>query len=194
MSGERKDDIDARGDLKHARFASAYHAPVLCNAVVEGLITNRSGLYVDCTLGGGGHTEAILEELDRKGHVVGIDRDQDAIDASSERLTSEIEGGRFSAIRGDFFSLKGLLAERRITTVDGILLDLGVSSHQLDKGKRGFSHRLEGPLDMRMDSDDPEDAQSVLNTWSEAELTRVLRQFGEQTGANRIARKIVYRA
>ncbi len=192
MSGDRKEDLDARGDPEQSqRFASGYHAPVLCNAVVKGLITSRDGLYVDGTLGGGGHSAALLEALHAGGRVVGIDRDQDAIVAAQSRLSEEVGSGRFSAKRGNFDQIERLLSDMGVTQVDGFLLDLGVSSHQLDQPERGFSHRLEGPLDMRMDVEDTEDAASLLNSWSESDITTILRKFGEQPGARRIARKII---
>jgi len=192
MSGDIHENLSAVGDLEHPRrFASGYHAPVLCHAVIKGLITTKDGVYVDGTLGGGGHSAALLEALDKNGRVVGIDRDQEAIEAAQSRLSADVDAGRFLAIRGNFEEMEHLLNETGTTQVDGIMLDLGVSSHQLDRAERGFSHRLEGPLDMRMNTEDREDAAVLLNSWSESEITRVLRQFGEQPGARRIARKII---
>lgn len=192
MDDDSRNDLNARDQSEHPlEYASEYHAPVLCNAVVKGLITSRDGLYVDGTLGGGGHSAALLEALRARGRVVGIDRDQDAIIAAQSRLSAEVDAGRFFATRGKFDEMERLLSEMGITQVDGLLLDLGVSSHQLDQADRGFSHRLEGPLDMRMNAEDAEDAASLLNSWSESDITMVLRQFGEQPGAGRIARKII---
>ena len=187
MSGQKEND-DARGRLKaHGEYASAYHAPVLCNAVVKGLVTNRDGLYVDGTLGGGGHAAALLDALSERGRVIGIDRDGDALVEAATRLSREAERGRFVVVKGDFRDAGNLLADQGIDLIDGLLLDLGVSSHQLDVAHRGFSHRLSGPLDMRMDVAEMGDAAELLNDVDEHELIRILRRFGEEPRARRIA-------
>ena len=172
-------------------YASGYHAPVLCNAVLKGLITRTDGVYVDGTLGGGGHTAAMLDELGASGRVFAIDRDDDAIAEASTRLTAELESGRLTILRGNFSEMGSLLEEKGVNQVDGILLDLGVSSHQLDEADRGFSHRLSGPLDMRMDQSQDDDAAELVNQLEEDQLANVIYQFGEERRSRRIARAIV---
>lgn len=173
------------------RYASGYHAPVLCNAVIKGLITRTDGTYVDGTLGGGGHTAAILDALTREGSVVAIDRDDDAIREASDRLSSDIDSGRLRILKGNFADMRILLGEAGIEKVDGILLDLGVSSHQLDEAERGFSHRMAGPLDMRMDRTMGEPADVLVNTLEASDLSRLLRRYGEEPRSGRIARAII---
>ncbi len=172
-------------------YASAFHAPVLCNAVIEGLVTDRAGCYVDATVGGGGHSAALLDALAPDGHVVGIDQDTEALAAAAGRLARAVERGRFHAVHGNFGDLERLLASIDLTEIDGILLDLGVSSHQLEAPERGFSYRAEGALDMRMDTQSGVSADEVVNRWSEADLRWMLRRFGEESRAGRIARAIV---
>jgi 16S rRNA (cytosine1402-N4)-methyltransferase len=188
-------DADDRGAQRRSgawqRYASAYHAPVLCDAVVQGLVTDRRGVYVDATLGGGGHTAAMLDALDEGGCVVGIDQDADALNAVGIRLHAALEAGRLRLLRGNFGNLGVLLEEAGLSVIDGLLLDLGVSSHQLDTPNRGFSHRGEGRLDMRMDDRAPITADEVVNRWEEAELRRVLRAYGEEPRASQLARRIV---
>ncbi|MCH8962420.1 MAG: 16S rRNA (cytosine(1402)-N(4))-methyltransferase, partial [Bacteroidetes bacterium] len=130
---EQAPQHDAQGGAGDPlRYATAFHAPVLCNAVIEGLVTDRAGLYVDATVGGGGHSAALLDALAPEGYVVGIDQDTEALAAAAARLTCEVERGRFRAVHGNFGDLERLLASIDLTEVDGILLDLGVSSHQLE--------------------------------------------------------------
>ncbi len=192
MSGQKLDDNNARGDLKHPQqYASGYHAPVLCNAVVKGLITRREGIYVDGTLGGGGHAQAMLEVLSSEGHLLGLDRDDDALQAAEERLFNEVKTGRLSIVKGDFRDIAKHVKECGFERIDGLLLDLGVSSHQLDEPERGFSHRKEGPLDMRMDTGESEDASEILNSWPESDIVSILKRFGEEPRSRRIARAIV---
>ncbi|MFB3132875.1 MAG: 16S rRNA (cytosine(1402)-N(4))-methyltransferase, partial [Rhodothermales bacterium] len=150
---ERRHDATAQGGAGDPlSYASAFHAPVLCNAVIEGLVTDRAGRYVDATVGGGGHSAALLDALATDGHVVGIDQDAEALAAASVRLARAVERGRFRAVHGNFGDLERLLASIDLTEVDGLLLDLGVSSHQIEAPERGFSYRAEGALDMRMDT------------------------------------------
>ena len=170
-------------------FATGYHAPVLCNAVVEGLLTDRAGVYADATLGGGGHTAALLAALAPEGRVVGVDRDAEAIAEATRRLADDARTGRFTTVRGTFADLAELLAPH--APLDGLLLDLGVSSHQLDAPERGFSHRHDAPLDMRMDDRDPVTAADVVNTWAEGDLVRLLFEAGEEPRARRVVRALV---
>jgi 16S rRNA (cytosine1402-N4)-methyltransferase len=172
-------------------YATDYHAPVLCKAVVDGLIWNRHGLYVDGTLGGGGHTAAILDALASDGRVLGIDQDPEAVAEAGARLRSAVESGRLRILPGNFSEMKRLISETGATQVDGILLDLGVSSHQLDAATRGFSYGGEGELDMRMDTHAPLAADDVVNTWPEQELRDLLFTFGEEPRRKQIARQIV---
>ncbi|MEZ4699768.1 MAG: 16S rRNA (cytosine(1402)-N(4))-methyltransferase RsmH [Rhodothermales bacterium] len=186
------EDNEARSRSGAARsYASAYHAPVLCDAVVDGLVVDRRGIYVDATLGGGGHTAALLDALDEAGLVIGIDQDVDALDAVRRRLEAAIAAGRLRLIRGNFGQLDALLEEAGMASIDGLLLDLGVSSHQLDTPDRGFSYRGEGALDMRMDDRAPLSADEIVNRWDERELRRVLKAYGEEPRATQIARRIV---
>ncbi len=153
------------------------------------LAPSRGGVFVDGTLGGGGHAEAVLRRLPEKGRLIGIDRDREALAAAQERLAPY--GGRFAALHGNFFDMRRLLAEIGVAQVNGILLDLGVSSHQLDTPERGFSYRADAPLDMRMDRDAGLTAREVVNTYSDAALARILRDYGEERFAGRIAARIV---
>lgn len=141
-----------------------HHIPILRDTVVSLLEPKRGGIFVDGTLGGGGHAEAVLEQLPQDGKLYGIDRDGAAIEAASARLARFSEA--FTAIRGNFFDMKQLLAQQGVTEVDGILLDLGVSSYQLDTPERGFSYHEDAPLDMRMDSSAPFSAYDVVNGYS----------------------------
>ena len=166
-----------------------HHIPILRDTVVSLLEPKRGGIFVDGTLGGGGHAEAVLEQLPQGGKLYGIDRDSAAIEAASARLARF--GEVFTAIRGNFFDMKQLLAQRGVTEVDGILLDLGVSSYQLDTPERGFSYHEDAPLDMRMDPSAPFSAYDVVNGYSAEELTRIIREYGEERYASRVANAIV---
>lgn len=176
---------------RDANYASEYHAPVLCNTVIDRLITDRDGTYVDGTLGGGGHSEALLNALGPNARVIGVDRDLEAIQEASNRLKADLEKRRFIPLHGTFADLKGLLAEPGVDQVDGILLDLGVSSHQLDAGRRGFSHRFDGPLDMRMDPATGMSAAEWLIAADEREIAMALFKYGEEPMARRLAAAIV---
>lgn len=171
--------------------AAAYHAPIMVAEVLALLAPERGGVFVDGTLGGGGHAEAILRALPIDGRLYGIDRDADAIQAASERLKPF--GERFTAIRGNFFDMKSLLSEQGVAGADGILLDLGVSSHQLDEAERGFSYKLDAPLDMRMDQNATRTAAALVNGADEAELCRIFRDYGEERFAGRIAHALCLR-
>lgn len=168
------------------------HRPVLVGEVVEAFVPVRSGTIVDATLGAGGHTEALLGALPAEVSVVGIDRDPLALQAARHRLGSW--GDRFTAVHGDFRDIAGIVDERGCAPVTGILLDLGVSSPQLDDAGRGFSHSRDGALDMRMDPGaDVPTAADVVNTYPEPELRRVISRYGDERFADRIARAIVRR-
>ena len=185
---------DARASEASAEalpYATAFHAPVLCHAVLEALVTDRAGLYVDATVGGGGHSAALLDALASEGRVVGIDQDAEALAVAAARLAPDVERGRFRTLHGNFGDLERLLAGLDIAEIDGLLLDLGVSSHQLDAAERGFSHRAEATLDMRMDARGGITADEVVNRWTEADLRRALYEFGEEPRAGQIARVIV---
>jgi 16S rRNA (cytosine1402-N4)-methyltransferase len=171
-------------------YATGYHAPVLWLAVTEGLVTDPEGVYVDATLGGGGHSAALLDALAPAGRVIGVDQDDDALTAASERLRAVAEAGRFTAVKGNFADLPRLLASLGIEQIDGLLADFGVSSFQLDQPARGFSYASDGPLDMRMDSTHPRSAADLVQTLSTGELRRLLFQYGEEPRASRIASAI----
>ena len=156
--------------------------------VISLLQCGPGGIYVDCTLGGGGHSEEILRASSPNGRLVGIDRDQEAIEEARKRLSSY--GERASFIHSDFKSLKDVLAGEGISEVDGILADLGVSSWQLNSAGRGFSFMKEGPLDMRMDRSSGETALELIERLSERELTLILWKYGEEKWAKLIARAI----
>ena len=163
--------------------------PVLLGPVLDGLKIKESGVYVDGTFGRGGHSSAILEKLGKAGRLLAIDRDPQAISSAPTALTDD---PRFELIRGEIAELEKFLGERKLTrNVDGLLLDLGVSSPQLDEAGRGFSFLRDGPLDMRMDPDDGISAADWLASVEEATLRRTLKQFGDETHAHRIARAVI---
>ena len=160
------------------------HISVLLDECIEGLNIDPRGTYVDCTLGGGGHSSEILKRLDG-GRLVGIDRDGDAIAAASERLKAF--GGNFVAVRSNFSEIVSAVKSAGVESADGVLFDLGVSSYQLDTAERGFSYMVDAPLDMRMDSRDELSAADVVNTYSAEELKRILTEYGEEKFSGRIA-------
>ncbi len=163
-----------------------HHIPVLFEEVMSYYPLNPQGVYLDGTLGGGGHSEGLLTRLP-EATLYGIDRDPNALNAASERL-NQYPG--FHAVRGNFHDAKKLLMEQGITQIDAALLDLGVSSPQLDEGDRGFSYHVDAPLDMRMDPSQTVSAEELVNTLSEKELARILLEYGEEKWAARIARMI----
>lgn len=167
------------------------HRPVMTAEVVEYLAPRAGGVYVDCTVGGGGHARAILEAAGGACTLVGIDRDPEALAAARERLA--VYGDRVLLIRENFRNLQRVLRACGVDRVDGILMDLGVSSHQLDTEERGFSYWGDGPLDMRLGPDAPLTAEQLLATANVEELARILRDYGEERWAGRIARAIVER-
>ncbi|GAB5453321.1 MAG: 16S rRNA (cytosine(1402)-N(4))-methyltransferase RsmH [Halioglobus sp.] len=164
------------------------HETVLLREAVDALVTDRSGYYVDGTFGRGGHSQALLQQLDSQGRVLGVDKDHAAERAANELLQSE---PRFTFFRGSFAELPQQLRRMGIDAVDGILLDLGVSSPQLDEAQRGFSFLRDGPLDMRMDTGSGETAAQWLSAASEEEIAQVLREYGEERFARRIAAAII---
>jgi len=165
------------------------HTSVLLEEVLDNLAIRPEGIYVDGTLGGGGHSYHILERLTAGGRLIGIDQDTDAIAAASERL-SEF-GGAVTIVHDNYEHIGEVLRSLGIEKVDGILLDLGVSSYQLDNPERGFTYRTDAPLDMRMDQSSALTAKEIVNTYPEEELTRILREYGEERCAARIASNIV---
>lgn len=163
------------------------HISVLYNETLDALNIKPDGIYVDCTCGGAGHSSGILKRLSPKGRLIAIDQDPEAIEVINERIGKD---ERVSVVHDNFSNLKGILSALNIDKVDGILADLGVSSHQLDKAERGFSYNNDAPLDMRM-SKEGLSAYDVVNTYSERELSRILREYGEEKFAQRIAKSIV---
>ena len=168
---------------------SFFHEPVMCKEVLASLGCRPGGIYVDGTVGGGGHARAILEQTAPDGLLIGIDRDSDALRASEKKLQSF--GRRKILVKGNFADIGKLLTNLNIEKVDGILLDLGVSSHQLDAGDRGFSFSSDGPLDMRMDQDSRYSACDLVNMSSENELRKIIKAYGEEPMAGRITRAIL---
>ena len=167
------------------------HKSVLLDECLEGLAIRADGIYTDGTLGGGGHSSEIIRRLD-SGRLIGIDRDMDAIRAATariEKITAET-GGNFTALHGNFHDAKELLEGIGVEKISGALLDLGVSSYQLDEGARGFSYHADAPLDMRMDRSQGITAADIVNNWDEKEISRVLRDWGEENWAVQIARVI----
>lgn len=164
------------------------HISVMLTPTVDLLNVRKGGVYVDGTLGGGGHSEEILRRLEGTGHLYGIDRDGDALAAATARLAG---AGNFTAVRGNFHDVRALLAAQGIEKIDGMMIDLGVSSYQLDTAERGFSYHADAPLDMRMDREQPLTAAEIVNTWSKEELTRILRDYAEEKWAARIADMIL---
>lgn len=170
-------------------YATAYHAPVLASAVLDGLVTDRDGVYVDGTLGGGGHSAALLDALGPDALVIGIDQDDEALATARARLSTEETAGRFRAIKGNFGDLRQLVGDVE-RPIAGILLDLGVSSHQLDAAERGFAFSASGPLDMRMDPTASESARDLIARLSADALADVIYQYGEERRSRAIARAV----
>ena len=165
------------------------HTSVLLEPSIEQLQIRPNGIYVDGTLGGGGHSYHIAERLTEDGRLIGIDRDEDAICAASKRLEPFTD--RVTIVKNNYGNIREVLDRLEISQVDGILLDLGVSSYQLDTAERGFSYMADAPLDMRMDREESRTAWDIVNTYSEQELFRVIRDYGEDRFAKNIAKHIV---
>ena len=164
------------------------HKPVLLNETIDNLHVKPEGTYVDGTLGGGGHAYEVAKRLSPQGRFIGIDQDADAIRAAGQKLA---EFGNVTLIRSNYCSIREELMGNNVTGVDGIVLDLGVSSYQLDTPQRGFSYMSDAPLDMRMDQRNDLTAGDIINGYSEAELYRVIRDYGEDRFAKNIAKHIV---
>ncbi len=165
------------------------HKSVLLNETIDGLNIKPNGIYVDGTLGGGGHAYEVCRRLGEKGSIIGIDQDAAAIEAASARLKDF--GEKVTIVRSNYCDMKSRLHELGIDKVDGIVLDLGVSSYQLDTAERGFSYREDAPLDMRMDTRQKMTARDIVNDYTEADLYRVIRDYGEDKFAKNIAKHIV---
>lgn len=163
------------------------HYSVMAEECIEALAIDPNGIYVDATLGGGGHSSLIAARL-QTGLLIGIDQDADAIRAASNRLAPF--GERFRAVKSNFSNLRAVLEEQEIPAIDGIIFDLGVSSFQLDEESRGFSYRFDAPLDMRMDRDQALDAYQVVNGYSQERLTEILYRYGEEKKSPKIAAAI----
>ncbi len=166
-----------------------YHTPILVDETLKFLITNPDGTYVDGTLGGGGHAEQILTKLSPNGKLIGFDVDNDAIQYASGRLK------RFNNtifLQNNFSNIKHKLASLGVNHISGLLLDLGVSSHQLDSKNRGFSYRTDERLDLRMNQEQQSDGWGIVNTYEQKELADVLWKYGEERNSRRIAKKIIF--
>jgi len=165
------------------------HKSILLNECMEGLSIKADGIYVDGTLGGGGHSFHIVQRLSDKGRLIGIDQDEDAIEAATKRLAQFKQ--RVTIVRDNYEHFQEILSTLSIPAVDGILLDLGVSGYQFDEADRGFSYRFDAPLDMRMDKRQDFTAKDLINSYSEAELYHIIRDYGEDKFAKNIAKHIV---
>ncbi|WP_066893045.1 16S rRNA (cytosine(1402)-N(4))-methyltransferase RsmH [Clostridium nigeriense] len=164
------------------------HVSVLLNECIEGLNIREDGIYVDGTLGGGGHSSEILKKLSNNGLLIGVDQDKDALKAAGERLHN-YENVKY--VHSNFYNIDAILNNLEIEKIDGMLMDLGVSSYQLDTGDRGFSYMQDAPLDMRMNRENSLSAYEVVNNYDEEEIYRIIRDYGEEKFAKRIARFIV---
>lgn len=166
-----------------------HHVSVMLEETVKGLVTNKDGIYVDCTLGGAGHSHRIAEMLTTKGRLIGIDQDEAAIAAAKERL-ADVKC-QVDIVHNNFSNLEQILADEQAELIDGIVFDLGVSSHQIDTAERGFSYMQDAPLDMRMNPEASFSAYEVINDYSESELNRIFHDYGEERWSKRIAQFIV---
>lgn len=164
------------------------HVPVLLNECIEGLNINPDGIYVDATLGGGGHSEQICKRLEN-GKLIAVDKDEEAITFASKRL--EAFKDKIAFVRDDFKNIENILKNLGIQKIDGVIIDLGVSSYQIDTAKRGFSYIKDAHLDMRMDTSQELDAYKVVNEYSEEELANLIFQYGDERFSRNIARNIV---
>lgn len=165
------------------------HISVLLKETIENLDIKPDGTYVDGTLGGAGHAFEVCRRLGSKGRFIGMDQDEEAITASEERLAGF--GEKVTLVKSNYVHMKRILESHGVGKADGILLDLGVSSYQLDNAERGFSYREDAPLDMRMDREQPVSAKDIINRYPEAELVRIIRDYGEERYAKNIVRNII---
>jgi len=164
------------------------HVPVLFNETLEYLITDPRGIYIDCTVGGGGHLQGIIERTKEEAVLVGIDQDGEILEKTRSRISGY---ANVILVKGNFRNLRDILNKLSITSADGILIDLGVSSFQLDEKERGFSYRLDDRLDMRMDAELNISAWDIVNKWPQEKLEQIIAEYGEERYAGRIARGIV---
>lgn len=164
------------------------HVSVLLDECINALNIKEDGIYVDCTLGGAGHSSEIVKRLSSDGRLIGFDQDKDALKAAGERLK---DYKNVTYVHSNFYAIYDVLTDLGIDGVDGILMDLGVSSYQLDNGERGFSYMQDAPLDMRMNRENEFSAYETVNTYSEEELYRIIKEYGEEKFAKRIASFIV---
>lgn len=164
------------------------HISVMAKEVIEALDVTRGGVYVDCTAGGGGHSLEIAKRLPENSRLISLDRDDNAIAACTKRLENYKD--KFTIVKSNFMNISAALDSIGVERIDGVMWDLGVSSHQLDEGERGFSYSKEAPLDMRMDREQAKTAYDVVNLCSPEEITRILRDYGEEKFASKIARDI----
>ena len=171
------------------KIGNDYHIPVLYYETLDNLVINPDGVYIDCTLGGGSHSEGILERLSDKGLLISIDQDTNAIEYSKKRL--EKFGSKWKVFKGNFENIDTIAYMAGVDKVDGILMDIGVSSKQLDDPKRGFSYRYDVKLDMRMNTEQKISAYDVVNTYSEEQLSKIIFEYGEERYARKIAKLIV---
>ena len=165
------------------------HKPVMLNEVLSGLNINPDGIYIDCTLGGGGHSEKILEKLSQKGMLIGLDKDMDAIETTTKRLSEKYKN--FRSFHTDFKQVDEVIDYLDLQGIDGVLIDLGVSSYQLDTAERGFSFRFNGPLDMRMDKTQKFSAYDVVNSYTYEKLCKIFYEYGEEEFSKPIAKNII---
>ena len=165
------------------------HKSVLLNEIIKNLSIKEDGTYVDATLGGAGHALEVCRRLSQKGHFIGIDQDEDAIESSKLRLKDYMD--RVDIVKSNYVNIKNILESLNVDKVDGIYIDLGVSSYQLDNAERGFSYRFDSALDMRMDKSLDITAQDIVNDYSEHELYRIIKNYGEDIFAKNIAKHIV---
>jgi 16S rRNA (cytosine1402-N4)-methyltransferase len=166
-----------------------HHITVMREEAVDGLRIKPDGIYVDCTLGGAGHSQLIAEQLSSSGRLIAIDQDETALNHAKEKLKTYQE--KIIFVKSNFRYLREVVQQQGFQKVDGILFDLGVSSPQLDVAERGFSYQEDAPLDMRMDRNQPLSAQTIVNEWEEKELARIFFQYGEEKFSRQIARQIV---
>ena len=171
------------------KIGNDYHIPVLYYETLDNLVINPDGVYIDCTLGGGSHSEGILERLSDKGLLISIDQDSNAIEYSKKRL--EKFGPKWKVFKGNFENIDTIAYMAGVDKVDGILMDIGVSSKQLDDPERGFSYRYDVKLDMRMNTEQKISAYDVVNTYSEEQLSKIIFEYGEERYARKIAKLIV---